>query len=1765
VNKFLAIWAATLAATGWVHSARAEDPPVPDLVRALKDADPERRAGAAWALAGREEPGDEATAALRAALADKSRAVRARAAVALCRAGKPDIGAVLPGLMIARNDPEEAVRATADEIWTGTGPGVRAAMPFVKRSLTAGSDPQAQPKAVEALSKPGLEAVPAILDALAEERAAGQPGVVYSRRVLPRSRPYPTPSGNRFHDTAIQALAKMGAAVVPTLDEALGDRAPTIRESAATALGRLGAEAKPAVPTLIGLFKDRDPAVRLRAAEAVGQLGPTLPETVPALTAALGHKDPVVRQSAVTALERLKPTPSAVADALGQALDDPEPTVRVKAAEVLLRADAPPAAALATLTEELRGRDPGTRSQAALLLQNGGARARPAVPALRELTADRDRMTRIYACQALAKLGGPEAETAGAVLRGLLTEDDAAVRTLAAATLWDLGAVREALPVLVAALGSNDQTAINTANQVLQRINTTGTQAKELVPALADALADDNAAARNQVLNILQRLGQSARPAAPAVARLLRAGDENVRQQALNTLRSIGGATKDAVPDLVEALRSSNPGVRSQVAEMIRQLGPDAKAAVPALKDLLKDTAPDNRMLALRVLHHVSPNDLKDAGPALTELIKSKDLNVRTQAFYLVSELGPQAIQATLPVILESLKSSDQQLRTMAASALSRIENAGSMPQVQAALREAIKASDPETRFQVVNLLERNPQEERPHIVAAMTELLKHEKPLVRLRAAEILTRHGAENRAAALPVFREALKDTEPNTRLNAARNLLQASRPGGPPDTAPSPAMADDQKAAVAVIADILRSGPTNLRMNAVHALQTMDDPALLKAAADGLKETLADSQPLNRMQAALLLTRLDGAHREAGIKALVDLARDRQPPQQSVRFQAMQSLRSLGADGEKAIVPILVDELKDPATRVQAAGELAQFGREASKAAVPALKDMLTDTDAETRLQAAQALVRIGGKEEVTAAAAVLSALLTEEQRPNVKSMAASALRQLGPEYARLIRPVYREMLKDPQSSQRLTAARQLLQEGDEDRKLVVPVLRELLKAGQPYERTQAAQLLVQADPDRADEAVAALRGMIQDRQTRQAAVSALAGMGPDHAAVAVPILREMLRDADISSRHQAINTLGQLGPAAKDALPELAELLTERQYGFMVANTLGRIGGDAVPALVKALESGDQQTQRAAVQALGQIGPDAAAAVPTLLKMLTAPDRSGSRQMVQFALQRIGPAVAPELAKLLIAEETAVRRAAAEALQRFGGDARSALPALEKAAADEDLIVRRVAALTAFRAGSRSESVVRVLADGLKSDDVNLRREATQLFAGFWPLPDPVLDGLKRSLDDTDGMVRVNAAAALARSDAAAEDAAPVLVAALKEPALSRTAVYAISADGVKPAILTAAVPGLREFLKDPRVRQDGLAAGRAGLGLVRAGAPDAIELLIKAVNTTRPPGSPMVILQALTECGPDGVAALKKLADHSDRNVRHAALDHLGQLARRDAKLIPVLATRLKDTEPAVRYRVLTALAAAGPNARSAAGEVAALLRDPDPTVRQEAAVAIADIGGTTGREEALKVLQEALRTAGPQITSARAVEAIGQFGEDAAAAVPALVKLVGRPSPYSRTAAIVALGGIGKPAREAVPALKAVLKSRDRTNKPHAAVALWRISGEAAGLIPALTAAIDEPAMRRPTAPRPGPFFPPPEFAQPPVPGMPRQVTYFYPISTRPNSEALVAVIRTLGEIGPDAKPATAALKRAASDADQEVAKAAADALKRIE
>src|SRR5438045_8499801 len=83
-------------------------PSVPDLVNSLRHADPARRATAAAELGRQGASGPEVTAALRAALGDANRAVRARAAVALWRGDRPPVKDVLPGLLAARDDADEA-------------------------------------------------------------------------------------------------------------------------------------------------------------------------------------------------------------------------------------------------------------------------------------------------------------------------------------------------------------------------------------------------------------------------------------------------------------------------------------------------------------------------------------------------------------------------------------------------------------------------------------------------------------------------------------------------------------------------------------------------------------------------------------------------------------------------------------------------------------------------------------------------------------------------------------------------------------------------------------------------------------------------------------------------------------------------------------------------------------------------------------------------------------------------------------------------------------------------------------------------------------------------------------------------------------------------------------------------------------------------------------------------------------------------------------------------------------------------------------------------------------------------------------------------------------------------------------------------------------------------------------------------------------------------------------------------------------------------
>ena len=103
-----------------------------------------------------------------------------------------------------------------------------------------------------------------------------------------------------------------------------------------------------------------------------------------------------------------------------------------------------------------------------------------------------------------------------------------------------------------------------------------------------------------------------------------------------------------------------------------------------------------------------------------------------------------------------------------------------------------------------------------------------------------------------------------------------------------------------------------------------------------------------------------------------------------------------------------------------------------------------------------------------------------------------------------------------------------------------------------------------------------------------------------------------LRVTLKSEKVAERAAAARILGELGPVAKDAVPDLASALgdADREVRRSAARSLGDIGPGAkegVLSLVKALKDPEWQVRQAAAYALGRIGrPEAKSALEAAKK-------------------------------------------------------------------------------------------------------------------------------------------------------------------------------------------------------------------------------------------------------------------------------------------------------------------------------------------------------------------------------------------------------------------------------------------------------------------------------------------------------------------------------------------------------------------------------
>jgi HEAT repeat protein len=603
-------------------------------------------------------------------------------------------------------------------------------------------------------------------------------------------------------------------------------------------------------------------------------------------------------------------------------------------------------------------------------------------------------------------------------------------------------------------------------------------------------------------------------------------------------------------------------------------------------------------------------------------------------------------------------------------------------------------------------------------------------------------------------------LRASDQGTRKAAAHGLIMA----GPGD-----------KEAVPDLIDALSDSDASICAFAAGALGCIGPDAAL--ALPKLKEKMNDNtDDYLRANVASALLRIDSQTTKLAVPVLIETLRC---DQSEVRVFSSAALGELGPRG-KAAVPALVELLKDEDDNVRsyAARALGQIGGDAS---VTALRTALRDKRAFVRFMVADSLGTLG----VKARQAVPDLIeATKDEEPRVRGWAVSALGRIGGPAEEVI-PVFRKALHDEDNVNRLTALYCLRLMGPKAKE-TVPDLVAMLKDGDGTICSVAALALAAFGPE-ARAAIPDLEKALksEDANLRCCAACALAKVDRQKAADIVPLLTQFLQLENQAARLSAIEALGTLGPTAKAGVPELQKALGDKSeiVNINILYSLGNISADSstITTLIAALRDKQRNIRYAGAKALGEIGPEAAKAVPDLIDVFKAED-ADLKISAADALGEIGPAAReaiPLLHAALKHNQPGVRMAAARGLGGIGAEARAAVPDLLEACNGEDENLRVTAVRGLGKVGPEAApQATPILTKLLASEDTLTRCFAAEALGRMDPAQaEGVVPVLARCLQDRDSRVRTKAAWALGVVGAAARDEVPALRRGLEDDELT----------------------------------------------------------------------------------------------------------------------------------------------------------------------------------------------------------------------------------------------------------------------------------------------------------------------------------------------------------------------------------------------------
>jgi HEAT repeat protein len=291
--------------------------------------------------------------------------------------------------------------------------------------------------------------------------------------------------------------------------------------------------------------------------------------------------------------------------------------------------------------------------------------------------------------------------------------------------------------------------------------------------------------------------------------------------------------------------------------------------------------------------------------------------------------------------------------------------------------------------------------------------------------------------------------------------------------------------------------------------------------------------------------------------------------------------------------------------------------------------------------------------------------------------------------------------------------------------------------------------------------------------------QAAV-ALGEIGPA-AKPAVPALVKSLQDELEAVRHAAVFSLGRIGdPSASDAVAKLKKSDNPIQ-NTLALWTLARLNpGDkqrmtaAVEHLVGNLGGEDRDVAHMSARAIVELDPDPAILRPAMEAAMAKADAATSQRIIA-AYASLGPKVVPLAIKALNDKDANRRARALMVLGRLGPDAAPAVPDLIAAFKSGDAKQRTEVLFVLGAIGPKAAPAVEPVAAALADSDRDVMLTAGYCLGKIGPGAKSAVPALQKMLASDDKMAKLTGAWALLQiqpdDEAQGKKAVPLLAEAL----------------------------------------------------------------------------------------------------------------------------------------------------------------------------------------------------------------------------------------------------------------------------------------------------------------------------------------------------------------------------------------------------------